>query len=543
MLPDCLKSVEGFVDEIIVVDTGSQDKTMSLARKAGARVVEQPWMDDFSAPRNRGLAEATGEWVLVLDADERLTRAACKALREAVALGDFDCGMLPLHNASRADAKLEDVVSGKLRLGEVAYLPRLLRRTPDLEYHGIIHESVGQWLVREDRQAKFLAGIDIVHLGGVPDIRQRRDKSKRNIALLERYRERSPDDVTPYGYLAHEYLEAGNPKKAREVADEGWARLRPGRALIDLSVLRLATARAWLLVQGSEPVEALSTLATGLQLVPDHPDLHFIRGCALEMQGLCADSQNARNDALASALDVYEVARSKDDKLLVQKFVQGCTSWAAEVRLGTMRMLLGHPAEAIEHFDRAVAQKEDCVEAHWGRIECRLAMGDVVTAVREVQAVNEDTDHVVSDDGDDVLSPSDRPDGWVLAALGAEAAGMLDNMGTFVKKAQECLPAGFIAPHRRERYHDALAALSMYRGTPAAIPGPLGQLAGIMRGGSEEVAGARTRPLDLGVVQRIVRHLLLAGKTEYVLPLVEPRAEALLPGLAAEVSAVVQQMS
>jgi len=261
------------------------------------------------------------------------------------------------------------------------------------------------------------------------------------------------------------------------------------------------------------------------------------------MQGLCADSQNARHDALASALDVYEVARSKDDKLLLQKFVQGCTSWAAEVRLGTMRMLLGHPDEAIEHFDRAVAQKEDCVEAHWGRIECRLAMGDVVTAIREVQAVNETPEHVVSDDGDDALSPSDRPDGWVLAALGAEAAGMLDNMGAFVQKAQQCLPAGFIAPHRRERYHDALAALSMYRGTPTAIPGPVGQLAGIMRGGSEEVAGARARALDLGLVQRIVRHLLLAGKTEYVLPLVEPRAEALLPGLAAEVSAVLQQLS
>jgi hypothetical protein len=261
------------------------------------------------------------------------------------------------------------------------------------------------------------------------------------------------------------------------------------------------------------------------------------------MQGLCADTQMARNDALASALDVYEVARSKDDMLLLQKFVQGCTSWAAEVRLGTMRMLLGHPDEALEYFARAVAQKEDCIEAHWGRIECRLAMGDVVTAIRDVQVVNQNAGHVVSDDADHVLSPSERPDGWVLAALGAEAAGMVDNMGTFVKKAQECLPAGFIAPHRRERYHDALAALSMYRGTPAAIPGPLGQLAAIMRGDVDEVAGARARPLDLGVVQRLVRHLLLAGKTESVLPLVEPRAEELLPGLAAEVSAVLQELS
>ena len=120
---------------------------------------------------------------------------------------------------------------------------------------------------------------------------------------------------------------------------------------------------------------------------------------------------------------------------------------------------------------------------------------------------------------------------------------MLDNMAVFLQKAQQSLSAGFIAPHRRERYYDALAALSMYQGTPAEIPGPLGQLARLMRGEYEANPGASVRVLDTGVVRRLVKHLLLAGKTELVVALVEPKAEALLPGLAAEVRAVLNQLS
>ena len=67
-----MKSAMALVDEIIVVDTGSHDNTRIIAEGYGARVVELRWQDDFAAARNAGLAEATGEWILVLDADERL---------------------------------------------------------------------------------------------------------------------------------------------------------------------------------------------------------------------------------------------------------------------------------------------------------------------------------------------------------------------------------------------------------------------------------------------------------------------------------------
>jgi glycosyltransferase involved in cell wall biosynthesis len=89
MLPGRLASVLGAVDEMVVVDTGSTEGTREIARAAGARVYEQPWRGDFSAPRNKAARRATGDFILQLDADERLASGAAEILRAAVAGADW----------------------------------------------------------------------------------------------------------------------------------------------------------------------------------------------------------------------------------------------------------------------------------------------------------------------------------------------------------------------------------------------------------------------------------------------------------------------
>src|SRR5213592_4364106 len=71
-LPDCLASLTDVVDEVVLVDTGSVDSTVEIARAHGATVLHHVWRDDFSAPRNLGLDNARGRWILYIDADERL---------------------------------------------------------------------------------------------------------------------------------------------------------------------------------------------------------------------------------------------------------------------------------------------------------------------------------------------------------------------------------------------------------------------------------------------------------------------------------------
>jgi GT2 family glycosyltransferase len=70
-LPDCLASVNDLVDEMIVVDTGSTDRTKAVAASYGAKVSDFPWVDDFAAARNEALRHATGDWVFWMDADDR----------------------------------------------------------------------------------------------------------------------------------------------------------------------------------------------------------------------------------------------------------------------------------------------------------------------------------------------------------------------------------------------------------------------------------------------------------------------------------------
>ena len=69
-LPRCLASVQGLFDEIVVVDTGSKDRTVEIARSFGARVFDFVWVDDFAVARNAALARATGDYAFWLDADD-----------------------------------------------------------------------------------------------------------------------------------------------------------------------------------------------------------------------------------------------------------------------------------------------------------------------------------------------------------------------------------------------------------------------------------------------------------------------------------------
>lgn len=72
MLPRCLNSIKHLIDELIVVDTGSTDKTIEIAESFGAKIYHHPWENNFSKHRNQSLGYATGDWIIQIDADEEL---------------------------------------------------------------------------------------------------------------------------------------------------------------------------------------------------------------------------------------------------------------------------------------------------------------------------------------------------------------------------------------------------------------------------------------------------------------------------------------
>jgi Glycosyl transferase family 2 len=98
-LPDCLASL-GFCDEVVVVDSGSRDRTREIAAAAGAKVVENPW-PGFSAQRNVALDHATGDWVLEIDADERVSPELASEIRSFLAGSpreEMRMGALPMRD-------------------------------------------------------------------------------------------------------------------------------------------------------------------------------------------------------------------------------------------------------------------------------------------------------------------------------------------------------------------------------------------------------------------------------------------------------------
>ena len=129
MAPAFLESVRGLWDELIVVDTGSNDGTQQLFRDGGAKVLSFSWINDFAAARNVSLAHATGDWVLVLDADERVSADFIAAFRARIA--DPRAGALTL------------LVSNQLPYGHrrESYVLRAWRHSPTVRFRHAIHED------------------------------------------------------------------------------------------------------------------------------------------------------------------------------------------------------------------------------------------------------------------------------------------------------------------------------------------------------------------------------------------------------------------
>ena len=220
MLGECLASATDLVQEIVVVDTGSTDATVEIAKSAGAKVVHFPWNGDFSAARNAALPHVTGQWILVLDADERLAPRGIEAIKRAIEGNEFDCGTLRLHNANRMSATVDEVVSGHGRHQESLRVPRLLRRSIDLKWEGVVHETVTTWLSK-GRVIGHL-DADLVHYGYVPELIRSRDKDARNLTLLERRCVEEPKNPVVRAYLARELIRINETERAIGEAARAW---------------------------------------------------------------------------------------------------------------------------------------------------------------------------------------------------------------------------------------------------------------------------------------------------------------------------------
>lgn len=186
-LHDCLASLQGVVDEMVVVDTGSVDGTVSIAESFGARVLHHPWTGDFAEARNVGLDAARGQWILYIDADERLQPVARSDVEALLAGAEREVGFrVRLHP----------------HVGWTPYLEyRIWRNDPRIRFEGVIHEKIVYSLDRvaeDDGRVISDCMLTLDHVGYEGD---QTHKHHRNLPLLEEQLAAEPDNIFNWTHL------------------------------------------------------------------------------------------------------------------------------------------------------------------------------------------------------------------------------------------------------------------------------------------------------------------------------------------------------
>lgn len=519
-LGDCLDSFRDAVDEMIVVDTGSSDETREIAERAGAQVFHFQWCDDFAAARNESLRLAHGDWVLWMDADERLVPGGAQVLRETIARDDFDFGYLAMHDARHLDSSPDDVVSGRSRAGEPYLLPRLLRRLPDLRFEGVVHENVNWWIASHQRVR--VLDTAAIHLGYVPEIRKDRDKDRRNLKLLQTRAELEPDNATVHGFLAQEYLVLGEVDKARDAAEIGWAVSEANPDAFSYS-LRLAMVRAQLQLKDGAPEDALRTVVRAEQHVGAHPDLHLFGGIVLLRLALESDRPDVRRDRLDGAGEAFQAAQDLGDQVFAERCMGRSANVLGLAGLGTVAVLRGRPEDALVCFEKALEEDPGNLDVELSRAEALVAAGRAPEALKVVEPRLRDT-----------------PDAWLVGAAAAEALGDIETFSVLLNRASQIAESReFSAPHRKEIQAGMLARASAYAGEPLPGPGATGAVCALLVGARPERPSVDIDDCERNEIQLLIRNLVGLGRSELLEKLGKSRADRMLPGIHSVMRATV----
>jgi len=149
-LEQCLNSVKNIVDEIIIVDTGSEDRTIEIAKKYNSKIIHFKWVDDFSAARNESLKHATKDWVLVLDADETIAEEDLNKLKELISDGNcvgYYFTIRTYTNNSTAAGWVSSIDDKYKESKSVSgwfttRLIRLFKNHKSIVFKGVVHETI-----------------------------------------------------------------------------------------------------------------------------------------------------------------------------------------------------------------------------------------------------------------------------------------------------------------------------------------------------------------------------------------------------------------
>lgn len=304
LLPRCLDSLQGIADEIIIVDTGSQDETKAIAKRYTDKIYDYQWNQDFAAARNESLRHATGKWILVLDADEYLAAVDYKEWLDFLATEQPASNIaytLPVINFT-GEKDYEDEIT-------TSPVTRLFPNFKSIYFERPIHEQ----LTRGTEGKLYHKKIDlkIYHTGYQTSRVVKKDKHERNMLIFDRMKKNGNLSTYDWYTMGNQYRYA----KEEERAIDCYERALKGHdentawyphciiGLISLYYKHDQLNLSWLLIEKS------------LVSYQEYPEYHFVKGVHLETLGF-----------LEEAIDSYKAAINVGEK----RAAQNQEFWLAE---------------------------------------------------------------------------------------------------------------------------------------------------------------------------------------------------------------------
>lgn len=181
----CLESIHPWVDEMIIVDTGSKDRTPEICREYGARMFEFPWCDDFSAARNESIKHAHGKWIFWMDSDDTITAECGRKLKELAAQDHPDHLLGYIMQVHCPGPK------GDVSMTAVDHV-KLFRNLPELQFEHRIHEQIIPAIRRRGGDVTW-TDLYVVHSGSDHSREGRKRKLERDYRLLQLDNEERPN--------------------------------------------------------------------------------------------------------------------------------------------------------------------------------------------------------------------------------------------------------------------------------------------------------------------------------------------------------------
>jgi glycosyltransferase involved in cell wall biosynthesis len=327
-LKRCLTSLQGKVDEIIVVDTGSTDSTIAIAKQFNTRIYNFKWNNDFAEARNESLSYATGDYILVLDADEYLD-------------ADADLHQTLTYEKDYYIINIKNEIDNNYFINHQAI--RLFKNKIGFRYVGSIHEHLNTGDYTDKTNA--LSDINLIHTGYKKSVVNDQNKNQRNLKLLLREVDSNPNAYN-YFNLGIQYKVLGQYEIAFECLKKSF------------NCQKDSVYMPYLLYHMTDCLYQLKKVEDGIILAidaiasfPNYPDLYYVLGLLYREYGYY-------NDAKQMFIKAINIGDIKDNPTL-----EGVGSYLSSYNLAEICHQQGEALKSIEYITTTLSIKKNFTPA------------------------------------------------------------------------------------------------------------------------------------------------------------------------------------